>query len=301
MAAVIFGILAVLVSHSMGRWGRAVVYALCGILVVMIGYSRVYLGAHWLSDVVAGLLFGTVMMAAFGVAIEAIPPRRIRPLGLFLTALGIFLVAGGLHVATGIGRATEMYAMPERRELVPVAQWVNNDWQKLPDRRIDLAGRPEEIFVAQFAGDLDAFAKELTASGWEIVPVWTWRGSLPYLNPNASLGELPPRPALHEGLKAKLTLIRKPEGTADAREVLRVYKTELAAAEGSIYKPIFLVSLTREIRSNGFHLYAMPSPAPAAPEDVAALRDVLASAQGLSVLAQHERAGAVQDLVTAVP
>ena len=299
MAAVIFGILAVLVSHSMGRWGRAVVYAICGILVVMIGYSRVYLGAHWMSDVVAGLLFGTVMMAAFGVAIEAIPPRRIKPLGLFMSALGVFLLAGALHVATGYGRATDMYAMPEKRELVPISQWVDADWQKLPDRRIDLAGRPEEIFVAQYAGDLDAFAKELTQSGWQLVPVWTWRGSLPYLNPNASLGELPPRPALHEGLKAKLTLIRN--GTADAREVLRVYKTELAAAEGSIYKPIYLVSLTREVRSNGFHLYAMPSPAPASVDDVAALRGALAKAQGLSVLAQHEREGAVQDLVTAIP
>ena len=105
MAAVIFGILAVLVSHSMGRWGRALVYAICAVLVVMIAYSRVYLGAHWLSDVVAGLLFGTVMMAAFGVAIEAIPPRRIKPVGLFASALGVFVLVGGLHVATGLARA----------------------------------------------------------------------------------------------------------------------------------------------------------------------------------------------------
>ena len=89
MAAVIFGVLAVLVSHSMGRWGRALVYGVCASAVVSIGYSRVYLGAHWLSDVFAGLLFGTVIAAAFGVAVEAIPPRRIKPLGLFGAALDL--------------------------------------------------------------------------------------------------------------------------------------------------------------------------------------------------------------------
>lgn len=301
MAAVIFGILAVLVSHSMGRWGRALVYATCAVLVVAIAYSRVYLGAHWFSDVLAGLLFGVVMMAAFGVAIEAIPPRRIRPLGLFGTALVVFLLAGAVHVATGFGRATEIYAMPERQILVPVSQWVEKDWERLPARRIDFAGKPEEGFVAQFAGNLDQLSAQLTASGWSVSPTWTWRESLPYLNPNASLAELAPRPALHEGLKARLTLTRSTPGDGDGREVIRIYKTDLATAEGDSYKPVYLVSLTREVRSRGFELYAIPSQRPASQQDVEGLRSELAGAHGLSILAQHDRAGVLQDLVTATP
>ena len=81
-----------------GRWSMP----LCAVMVVAIAYSRVYLGAHWLSDVLAGLLFGTVMMAAFGVAIEAIPPRRIKPLGLFGAAFIVFIIAGAVHVSTGL-------------------------------------------------------------------------------------------------------------------------------------------------------------------------------------------------------
>ncbi len=301
MAAVIFGILAVLVSHSMGRWGRAVVYALCAVLVVAIAYSRLYLGAHWLSDVLAGLTFGVVMMAAFGVAIEAIPPRRIKPLGLFAAALVVFLGVGALHVSTGFEQATAMYAVPQPQTLVPVAQWVDRDWQKLPARRIDISGKPEETFIAQFAGNLDSLASLLEASGWTASPVWTWRQSLPYLNPNASLLDLAPRPALHEGLKAKLTLTRNHPGDTEGREVIRVYKTGLAAAEGTTYKPIYLVSLTREVKTHGFDLYAIPSQRPASDADVAELRGVLARAQGISIIAGHERAGTRQDLITAIP
>lgn len=301
MAAVIFGVLAVLVSHSMGRWGRAVVYAICSVLVVLIGFSRVYLGAHWLSDVLAGMVFGAVMMAAFGVAIEAIPPRRIKPLGLFATALGVFLIASALHVATGYTRTAEMYAMPQPQTLVPMAQWVETDWRKLPTRRIDLAGKPEERFVAQYAGDLEPLSSELERQGWTVTPVWTWRQSLPYLNPNAALTDLPPRPALHEGLKAKLTLTRDIPEDGNGREVLRVYKTGLAAAEGQIYKPIYLVSLTREAPRKAFDLYAIPLRRLASNAEVADFRAELAKAPDLRILAEREQSGVMQDLVTAIP
>jgi hypothetical protein len=91
------------------------------------------------------------------------------------------------------------------------------------------------------------------------------------------------------------------EGAADSREVLRLYKTDLAAAEGSLYKPVYLVSLTREVHSNGFDLYAIPSLAPASAQDVAALQGALARAPGLAVLARRAHGGTAQDLVTAVP
>jgi undecaprenyl-diphosphatase len=39
-------------------WGRRAVIAVCLVLVVLVGPSRVYLGQHWPSDVLAGYLLG---------------------------------------------------------------------------------------------------------------------------------------------------------------------------------------------------------------------------------------------------
>jgi hypothetical protein len=61
------------------------------------------------------------------------------------------------------------------------------------------------------------------------------------------------------------------------------------------------VSLTREVKSNGFDLYAIPALRSASDEDVAALRRSLAAVPGLSVVARHEREGAAQDIITAAP
>ena len=232
MAAVIFGILAVLVSHSMGRWGRAVVYAICAILVVAIAYSRIYLGAHWLSDVLAGLTFGVVMMAAFGVAIEAIPPRRIKPLGLFATALVVFLGVGALHVATGFTRASDMYAMPEPQTWCP----SRNGWRRTgrsfpPAASTSPASRRRPSSPSSPATSTRCPHSSRPAAG---PPPRSGRGaqSLPYLNPNASASDLAAAAGAARGPQGQLTLTRSVPGETDDREVIRIYKTGLATAEG---------------------------------------------------------------------
>ena len=40
------------------RWLRYLTLAICAALVVAIGFSRIYLRAHWFSDVVAGWTVG---------------------------------------------------------------------------------------------------------------------------------------------------------------------------------------------------------------------------------------------------
>ena len=62
--AVFLGTLAFIVSASMkpglGRW---LVQAAIVAVLVYVGLSRIYLGVHWLGDVVAGYAFGAVVVA----------------------------------------------------------------------------------------------------------------------------------------------------------------------------------------------------------------------------------------------
>ena len=71
-----YGMLAYVIAHSTrGRRIDVVVGVCAAVLVLAIGFSRLYLGAHYLSDVLAGFAAGMVWLAANIIALEASLPR----------------------------------------------------------------------------------------------------------------------------------------------------------------------------------------------------------------------------------
>ena len=62
---VFFGVLTFLIwGSAQGRACRALGATFCGLLVLLVAYSRLYLGVHWFSDVVGGLLIGLAYLLA---------------------------------------------------------------------------------------------------------------------------------------------------------------------------------------------------------------------------------------------
>jgi undecaprenyl-diphosphatase len=76
-SAVAFGALAYLAFRVVRSWpAKAAAIAFLYTLVASVALSRVYLGVHWISDVLAGVTVGTVWVTTTTVAYETL--RRIR-------------------------------------------------------------------------------------------------------------------------------------------------------------------------------------------------------------------------------
>jgi undecaprenyl-diphosphatase len=58
-------------SYGLSGRGRALIYGVGILLAALIGFSRVYLGVHWPSDVLAGWCLGAIWAAAAWVALRA--------------------------------------------------------------------------------------------------------------------------------------------------------------------------------------------------------------------------------------
>ncbi|MEU8197735.1 phosphatase PAP2 family protein [Microbispora amethystogenes] len=69
-AALGAGILLLLVLPLVRQRGRAVAWTLAVLIPLLVGFSRIALGVHWFSDVVAGLVVGVAVVAATCAAFE---------------------------------------------------------------------------------------------------------------------------------------------------------------------------------------------------------------------------------------
>ena len=77
---------------------RQVIAASTALLVILIAFSRLYLGANWSSDVIAGLAFALAWTAGLGIVYLNHVPQNIGARSLLIVASLAFVVVGTLHV-----------------------------------------------------------------------------------------------------------------------------------------------------------------------------------------------------------
>jgi undecaprenyl-diphosphatase len=276
MSVVVYGFLATLVAPALSPRMRLVLYASIGLFVGGVAFSRLYLGAHWLADVIAGVGIAGTWIALLAIARRRHVPETVGDLPLGVLVAAVFTFAGSWHVYTRFHSDLERYALRAPIQYVAFQNWWTGAWHNLPARRIDLGGEREEPLNVQYAGDLAPLRQRLLALGWHEPLQLSAGTALRWLMPSPSVDQLPLLPKLHGGRLDALHLVyRYQDSITGATEhlVLRLWPTQVRLQPGDIPLWIGFVGRLRVwrlpllsfIRSNGGHDSALELLEPAFP------------------------------------
>lgn len=256
---VLYGFLAFLIAREIRPAWRLVVILVTATLVFLIAFSRLYLGAHWLSDVLGGMAFGSAWLALLSLSYLKRQAGHIESMGL-LAAGGLALIlAGGLNVYRSHATDSHRYAIKSGAPSMTATDWWASGWQQLPVRRIDFTGETNEPLTFQWAGDEKDLQDVLQRNGWHDSAAWTLLSALNWLSVQTDSAALPVIPLFAGGRLPSLMLVRPNSGgtLTNSRLVLRVWAVDFeltngralplwmgSAVEEQLYHPLSIVTLT---------------------------------------------------------
>jgi undecaprenyl-diphosphatase len=241
--AALYGFLAFLVCRRLpsSRW-TAVVLPMTS-LIGAIAFSRVYLGAHWFSDVAAGLAFGTIWLIILMIAHLSHPSAGETTKGLLIVSVTALAVGGGVNVWHHHSADLERYAIRSDTRTMTESEWLDWGWKALPARRVDMTGEREEPFTIQYAGPISILAKQLEANGWKP------SGGFDVSGLTGRLTQFSAVPLLNRGMMPSLIMVKEKADAPQIRYILRAWPADVAL-ETTRPAPVWLVSAVEEQRKD---------------------------------------------------
>lgn len=164
----ILGFIAFLTSQQMPKKWNSIPYILASILIILIGYSRLYLGAHWLEDTLASLFLGFSILFSVIISYRRYPPKAFGNLKWL-----IFLIVGITFPWASFSKAKYQTLIHCYTPIFSIQETTIEDWWQNPSRyipifRLNRFGHPTQAFNVQWMDRLNTIEQTLEQNGWKI-------------------------------------------------------------------------------------------------------------------------------------
>jgi membrane protein DedA with SNARE-associated domain/membrane-associated phospholipid phosphatase len=209
LSIVVYGFMAFLLARGKSASKKIAITLLASVAIMLIAFSRLYLGVHWFSDVLASLSFGLAWVALLGIAYtHHVREEQVRVWPLLSVVLMTLALVGSPYVRNHHSDDLARYVYRPQLETMPLGDWKAGGWLSLPSARSELGGEIEEPFSVQWVGAAGQIAATLATAGWQAPQPWAAKTMLLWLLPDTAIEQLPVLPKFDHGEAQKLTFVR---------------------------------------------------------------------------------------------
>ncbi len=240
---VFYGLVCALLLPSTRRRARPLLIFAAAALVGAIGFSRVYLGVHWPSDILASYAAGAAWLSAASTALF-VWRRRHAPLPpkipYFRLARVSALLAGlWLSVAVSLYRLAPLpqpHAVPATNLVIPAEQIPALLFGRVPTHSEDLTGKPMEPINVVMVGAAGAVRAVFLKAGWrdaDPISLGSMSREIRSLLTDRPYPQQPGTPSFWNGLPNMLAFEHStPANTIRERHHIHLWNTSLIDANG---------------------------------------------------------------------
>jgi membrane protein DedA with SNARE-associated domain len=174
LAATLYIGLAFLIASSLRPNRRWPIYTVALLITFAIGISRLYLGAHWFTDVLGALLLSATLLMMVIISYQRQVEKPVNPVGILLVSIVTLCITYTFFHHKHIEQLKVNYTQLNW----PTAEInMHNWWEKnesLPAYRVSLFGFPSSQINIEWVGNIDKIRETLTKEGWSKPPARDW-------------------------------------------------------------------------------------------------------------------------------
>lgn len=168
LSTIVFGLLAFWATKKLESGWRSAWRILTVILILLVGVSRLYLGAHWLWDVVGGWALGAAAWLLITILYRraqltsAVHYQAFRP---WITLL-LIVICSGFFVTKNLAREIFRTTPKWKQQSVSFSGWLHSPHRHIPQFLDNRIGKPYLPMNIQWLGDLACVRQQLVKMGW---------------------------------------------------------------------------------------------------------------------------------------
>lgn len=272
MTTITFGFFAVLIARELPGRNRVWPYLLAGVVITLVGFARLYLGAHWPSDLVGGSLLGVAWVLVLGIAYRSHVARSFWMRPLAAVFYGTFALAALWHAPRTADQLLLKFTPAQPVTVLAAEDWWDRDWTLLPAQRNERDARRRWPLDVQVAGPLPPLRAAMQAQGWRVQPQADWLAAITLLDDDTPAHAQAVLPATLDAHAEELLLLRESERPGE-RYALRLWPAPVALSNGD---PLWLGTAQTLRVSRPFGAAALWRPTADGGRAHAAVREALA-------------------------
>lgn len=212
LATTVYMGIAFIIAAPMSPKRRWLIYIPAALVTLAVSISRVYLGAHWLTDVVSAWLLSAALLMLVILSFNRQYEKPINLLGVSLVCISTLCLTYSVYYYRHIDQLKINYSLLNW----PTSEIVLDEWWKkdeaVPASHVSLFGVPSQNINVQWTGTLKQIRETLLKEGWTTPPARDWVSTLHRITDIKSAEYLPMVSPQYLDKKPALILAKRSNG-----------------------------------------------------------------------------------------